>query len=169
MTLIEWASKWGVPPEALAELRAIMGTHAQGMISNLKKGMSEAAVQQRVRLSAAQQGLLLWRNNVGAYDPKNPPSPGTRWGLANDTKKLNSQVKSSDLIGIKPIVIQPEHVGTIVGQFIARECKKSGWAYGKGGKDQQARELAQNNFIELVTAAGGDAKFITGPENFYDA
>tara|TARA_R110000737_G_scaffold159837_2_gene187594 strand:+ start:954 stop:1433 length:480 start_codon:yes stop_codon:yes gene_type:complete len=152
MNLLQWAIKWSVPIEAVEDLR-----REYGLISTEPKpliGESEGAVQTRIRLEASTKGLRIWRNNVGAYDEKNPPSPGSRWGLCNDSKEMNALIKSSDLIGVKPLLITQNHVGGIVGQFVAREVKAANWSYS-GTK----REEAQLNFLNLVAGMGGDAAF----------
>ncbi len=117
--------------------------------------MDERDVQNIIRLEASQKGLRVWRNNVGAGYMQD----GTflRWGLANETKAMNEAFKSSDLIGIRPVIITSAHIGTTVGQFVAREVKPSNWKYS-GTK----RERAQNAFLELVLALGGDAAFTIG-------
>jgi hypothetical protein len=113
---------------------------------------SEAAVQVRVRLEASKLGIHLWRNNVGVtFGEDGVP---VRYGLANDSKALNQQIKSSDLIGIRPVMITQEHVGTVMGQFVAREVKREGWKY-----TGSAREVAQQRFIDLIKSLGGDACF----------
>lgn len=152
MNLLQWAIKWSVPIEAVEDLRREFG-----LINTEPKaltGESEGAVQTRIRLEASAKGLRLWRNNVGAYDANNPPSPGSRWGLCNDNKEMNALIKSSDLIGVKPLLITQNHVGGIVGQFVAREVKAANWSYS-GTK----REEAQLNFLNLVASMGGDAAF----------
>lgn len=152
MNLLQWAIKWGVPIEAVEDLRreyGLINTEPKPLI-----GESEGAVQTRIRLEASNKGLRIWRNNVGAYDENNPPSPGSRWGLCNDNKEMNALIKSSDLIGVRPLLITQNHVGGIVGQFVAREVKAANWSYS-GTK----REGAQLNFLNLVAGLGGDAAF----------
>lgn len=151
--LIKWAIKWGINPQAVQELRTMMGTWPAAMLTAPTGGTSEAAVSARVRLAAARQGIQLWRNNVGALrDERGVP---VRYGLANDSKALNAVFKSSDLIGIDSNPIEPEDVGKPRGQFVALECKESGWSY-----TGDAHELAQLAFIKVVLAYGGKAQFI---------
>jgi hypothetical protein len=64
---------------------------------------------------------------------------------------MNAAVKSSDLIGIRPVHL-PD--GRIIGQFVAREVKAGSWCYT--GTPQ---EKAQLTFLELVASMGGDASF----------
>lgn len=154
-----WARKWGVPPAALADLRALCGMdHAPAVAMQGKPG-SEARQQSLVRLDAPQHGVWLTRNNVGALlDERGVP---IRYGLANESKEQNQAIKSADLIGIRPVLIGPQHVGTVIGQFVSRECKHEGWTY-KGDK----HETAQLAWVNFVLAKGGDAKFCTGPGSF---
>jgi hypothetical protein len=118
-------------------------------------GWTEAAIQTKVRLDAAKSGILLWRNNVGALQDNTGRM--LRYGLCNDTKQLNEKVKSSDLIGINPVLIKPEHVGSILGQFAAYEVKEYGWRYTGG-----AHEEAQAKFGQIVISKGGAFKFTVG-------
>ena len=126
---------------------------------------SESRNQQDIRLRAAQQGGVLWRNNVGATPAREPhrcPHCGTRseilrtpvrYGLANDSHKLNSRIKSADLIGITPVII----AGQRVGVFTSIEVKREGWEYTGTG-----REPAQLAWADLVRRFGGLASFETG-------
>ena len=137
----QWAQRWGIDPRAVKELKENFGIFEQ---PQQVAGESEAAIQSRVRLEASQKGFRLWRNNVGAcYDADNN---FIRYGLANDSTKLNKYFKSSDLIGIDPN-----------GRFVAREVKREGWEYA-----DTMRERAQLAFITLVNSMGGDATFCTG-------
>ena len=159
MTLEQWAHRHNIPLSALQELRAILTSEHTDPLP--VQGTSEAAVQAAVRLEATKAGARVWRNNVGAYKPDTGGM--VRYGLCNDTAAMNKRIKSSDLIGIRPVLIQPHHVGSVIGQFVAREVKKVGWVY-KGTE----REQAQLKFIELVTGMGGDACFIAGVGSFSD-
>jgi hypothetical protein len=111
---------------------------------------SEHAVQNALRAEASRLGCALWRNNSGVlYDARGVP---VRFGLANDSKRLNDVFKSSDLIGL--------HGGT--GRFLAIECKPPGWT-----TPRNARERAQQAFIEHVRQLGGIGGFATSVEDFW--
>ncbi len=155
MNLNQWALKWGVPFEAVEDLRREMGEIDPFDIPNYIPGESEAAVQAKVRLEASRKGARLWRNNVGgAYTLE-----GTflRYGLCNSSEAENKAIKSSDLIGLRPVRIEQHHVGHIFGIFVAREVKPANWQYT--GTD---REKAQLKFLEIVASLGGDATFTVG-------
>jgi len=113
---------------------------------------SEAKVQTQLRLAAAKRGASLWRNNSGAC--LDQTGRMIRYGLGNDSKKLNTVWKSSDLIGITPITVTPDMVGTVLGVFTAVEVKGSNWEYS--GTD---REVGQLNFLTDVQKQGGISMF----------
>lgn len=119
---------------------------------------SEAAVQQHIRTQIALTGVELWRQNVGACTDAN--GRVIRYGLMNESHALNQRFKSSDLVGIRPILVTADMVGQIVGVFAAIECKESGWKLRPG----DARGQAQQRFIDLVRAAGGFAGFARSVE-----
>lgn len=155
MQLNLWAKKHGVSAAAMADLRVLFGVDTNPAPRN-DPPLSEAAVQALVRLEASKKGMRLYRNNVGAAQMAD--GSFIRYGLANESKAMNTRVKSSDLIGIKPVVITPELVGATIGQFVAREVKREAWRYT--GTD---RERAQLSFLELVASLGGDASFVNAP------
>lgn len=150
MNLVQWANEWGVPLEALEALRKEFGV--AGTDPSPRRGDSERAITSRIRLEASRKGVRVWRNNVGACKDQN--NNIIRYGLANESPKMNAVVKSSDLIGIRPVIIQHHHVGHMIGQFLAREVKSGSWSY-----TGTQREEAQLRFLELVSSLGGDASF----------
>lgn len=163
MTLEEWAVRWRIPPQAFAELADCSIVTPGPDVSGSHK--TEAYVMSAVRLEAPRRGVYLWRNNVGAganvqlkelcdvcRDKARRP---IRWGLGNDSKQVNEVFKSGDLIGGRPLLIQPHHVGYRVMQFVSRECKREDWVY-TGTKE----ENAQLAWATLVNSLGGDAKIV---------
>lgn len=147
--LYEWAIRHRVPQAALTDLVAMFGVYGPaGQPVDEQPGLSEAAVQNNIRLEAARTGRILWRNTVGGDDK------GLRWGLANDSPAVNKLLKSSDLIGIDPVLITPAHVGQVIGQFLAVEVKEADWKFTGVG-----RETPQFNFLKLVRSKGGRAMF----------
>jgi len=149
-----WAIKWGVPLAALIDLQRMFGMYPAPTINTPAPG-SEAAVQSLVRLEAASKGLTLWRNNVGVL--MNAEGTPIRYGLGNDSPRLNKVLKSGDLIGWRPVLITPALVGTRIAQFVSRECKAPGWTF-----TGTEREQAQLKWVQAVRAGGGDACFVTG-------
>lgn len=122
---------------------------------------SEAEVQQQIRLRAAQQGTPLLRNNSGATFDESGRM--VRYGLGNDSAKLNKVFKSSDLIGIWPVVVTPDMVGRKLGVFMAVECKPRHWTLRESDK----RAQAQLNFGRWVESHGGVFRFATKPEDVW--
>jgi len=149
MNLFEWSKRHNVSAQALSELLEVFG-----LDQTSKSGISESAVQTNIRIEASRIGARLWRNNVGAYQSD---AGFIRYGLCNESKAMNEAVKSSDLIGIKPVLITQSMIGTTIGQFMAREVKKGDWKF-----TGTPRETAQLKFLEIVNALGGDGKFTTG-------
>jgi hypothetical protein len=153
----QWAIRHGVSLRALIELEAIFGIIPQPpSASSEPEPHTEAYVQSLVRLEAGRKGLKLWRNNVGVLPNPETGTP-VRYGLGNDSPKLNKILKSGDLIGWRSILITPAHVGHKIAQFVSRECKKPDWIF-----TGTERETAQLKWAEAVVADGGDASFVTG-------
>jgi hypothetical protein len=152
MNLDAWAARHHIAPDALLELKQFILPPTNGTVLT---GTSEAAVQTIVRLEASEAGGRLWRNNVGAGYLQD--GSFIRWGLCNDSVQLNRRVKSPDVVGIMPVRITQRHVGKIIGRFVGREIKESGWKW-----KATEREIAQEKFHEIVNALGGDSCFATG-------
>jgi hypothetical protein len=117
----------------------------------------EDAVQNALRMQMALfYGGALWRNNSGALPDKTGRI--VRFGLGNDSAKLNAVWKSADLIGILPVTVTAEMVGQRLGLFVAVDAKDpSAW---RGGPKSD-RELAQENFFINVRQLGGIGGFAT--------
>lgn len=120
-----------------------------------KTTASESHVQSIVRLWAAAVGIWALRNNSGAF--KDDTGRHVRFGLGNDSKKINEVFKSSDLVGPEPVLITQEMVGKTIARFWCREVKHAGWKFT--GTDT---ELAQARFIEKINTMGGNAAFTNG-------
>lgn len=117
---------------------------------------TETELQNALRALAALDGIYLWRNNSGvAYDSTGRP---VRYGLANDSAKINKIIKSSDLIGITPTQCP---CGAMYGVFTALETKRPNWVF-KGTEE----ELAQQAYLELVHRNFGIARFINSLKDF---
>lgn len=121
--------------------------------------MRENPVQSLVSLEASRMGLLPMRNNVGACTDKTGRL--IRYGLMNDSKQLNEQFKSSDLIAVTPVRIEPWMVGRTVGVFTALECKRTDWRFSMN----DPHTAAQWRFHDLVRRNAGFAGFVQGPED----
>lgn len=154
--LMRWAEDFAIPPAALSALLHLMGAGAPDFKPSLGELHSEAGVQQQVRLAAARRGMWMLRNNVGACEDKD--GRPIRYGLANDSKQMNEQIKSSDLIGITPVVCR---CGWRYGVFTGAECKPVGWHLTPGDK----RGQAQLRFGQKVISMGGIFRFVTKPED----
>lgn len=122
----------------------------------------EAQASQRVRLAASRLGLRLMRNNSGmAYNESGQP---IRFGLGNESAKLNKQIKFGDYVGWTPVTITPEMVGKTVAVFTNIECKPEGklqTTLNRAHRHPESREGAQLAAINLVRNNGGIAWFAT--------
>ena len=106
----QYTIRHNIPFEAVEDLRREMGyLNVKTTPLTPKSDLSEAAVQNNVRLEASNKGLRLYRNNVGAGYLQDGRL--LRWGIANDSTQMNRSIKSGDLIGIRPIRIEQHHVG----------------------------------------------------------
>lgn len=155
-----------VPEMAIRELELKLGVAGRKAMADagvpVPSGAlgSEGRQQTLVTIEAAKADIILWRNNVGAFE--DPSGRWVRYGLANESKQMNAAIKSSDLIGIRKRFITADMVGSTIGQFVAREMKEEGWVFSP--KDKHCG--AQKVFNDLIVAYGGDARFCTGPGSF---
>ena len=107
--------------------------------------MSEAAIQQQIRLALSKAGAVMFRNNIGSYmDPKT--GRVIKYGVCNPG--------GGDLIGWTPVVITPDMVGCTIAVFTGVEVKTP---TGRASE-------AQLNFIDQVIRAGGYAGIARSPQ-----
>ena len=104
-------------------------------------------------------GCRTWRNNSGVLI--NPAGVPIRFGLGNESARINKICKSPDLMGIVPVKIRAEHVGLTLGVVLAVEVKHEGWIYSGS-----AHEKAQYNFLKQVSEMGGLAGFADNSDDF---
>lgn len=146
----EWGMRWQMSPQAMNELLSILDPSPASMMPPVTEELTEAGVQQRLRILASTGGGALWRNNAGAATDAGGRI--VRYGLGNDSTKLWDDWRSSDLIGITPVTSTA--IGQVFGVFTAVEVKKPGWR-----KPSDKRERAQENFLMNVRALGGIGMF----------
>ena len=106
--------------------------------------MNETSLMNKVRLMLEKNCILNFRNNTGKLEDKTG-----RWvtyGLC---------VGSSDIIGIKPVVVTHDMVGKTIGQFVAIEVKRR----GKKATPEQLR------FLDAIKSRGGLASIATEDEH----
>lgn len=156
MTLTQWAERHQISQAALVDLIRLMGMGEPASPISGQPASSEAGVQQHRRLQAAKHGGRLWRNNSGAC--QDDTGRQIRYGLGNDSPAINKVFKSSDLIGITPVICP---CGRRYGVFTAEECKAPGWKL----RPSDDRGQAQLNFLNLVLSLGGIARFVSSLED----
>ncbi len=153
-----WVHRW---PHAHEELRALLQLDTAGLtLPDTVRGTSEGAVQSVVRLEAARlPDVRLFRNNVGVaeHTDESGHTRAVRYGLANDSARINSVLKSSDLVGWRRVTITPDMVGSVIARTVLRECKHHGWKF-----TGDARETAQLAFLVMGLEDGADACFASG-------
>lgn len=120
---------------------------------------TETEIQNLSRVAVQDAGGVAWRNNRGCL-PREDGTP-IRFGLANDSSKLDKVFKTGDLVGLFPhfLKIPGGDTGFQVGIFCMWECKPEDWVW-RGTE----RERAQWAAIMFVRARWGLAGFVTHPD-----
>lgn len=154
--LDEWGARWRIEPAAMLDLKIHMGLAADPLVPRVGDLQSEAGLTSHYRLAMARSGAWMLRNNSGALSHEGRQ---VRFGLGNDSAKINKVIKSSDWIGIKPTVITHAMVGMTFGRFAADELKAPGWHF-----TGTEREMAQAAFGMRVIALGGEFRFVSSVE-----
>lgn len=162
--LQQWALNWGIPPRALADLSQRLCACGAARPDVDRVEASEAWVQSRLLLDAGYRpDVLLFRNNVGVLEDAN--GRPVRYGLANDSARVNKSLKSGDTIGVLRYEVKPSDVGRFLGLFLSVETKKVGWR----PSPTDSREAAQCSWANLINSYGGVARFYAGHGNFFDS
>lgn len=125
--------------------------------------MSESNIQREIMLALSKAGVTVWRNNTGqawAGESHRITSATTVRLQPGDVVVRNARPLhaglcrgSSDLIGLQPVVVAPEHIGMTFGRFVAVEVKTG---TGRVSADQR-------NFIDHVAGRGGAAGVARSP------
>ena len=136
-----------------------MGPHAENTVPMGHAAMIEQSILHRILLACGSGATRLFRVNVGVAwagkgEPRRVSKPGMVLMQPGDVLLRGAQpirmglcVGSSDIIGWRSRVMQPEDVGARVAIFTAIEVKA---AKGRVTPEQQT-------FIDAVQAAGGIA------------
>ena len=108
-------------------------------------------------LGASQLGARMFRNNVGVgWVGKIIKRTHTEITLANPrVLHAGLGLGTSDGIGIRPVTITREMVGTVIGQFVAAEIKV--------GKTPTTAD--QDNFLKMVNRLGGIGVVVREPDD----
>ena len=117
--------------------------------------MTERAIQNDILLAASGQGWTLFRNNSGIGWVGEVVRLKSGDLLIKNPRPLHAGlcVGSSDLIGWRPILVGPEHLGATVAQFCGIEVKTP--------KGRETKEQA--HFREVANSAGGLVILARGP------
>lgn len=160
-----WIADWGFPAAAAVDLtRRLVTVATLERDRDGEPDKSEAYVDSQAVLEAeGRSDVLLFRNNVGAL--KDDTGRVVRYGLLNESARINRAIKSGDRIGIYRKLIKPEDVGTYVGQFLSIEMKKLAW---KKVHLSDPHEAAQAAWAALINNYGGIARFHSGGPLFID-
>lgn len=109
---------------------------------------SERKIQNEIRLAVGRHpGATIWRNQVGVTVHAGRT---VTYGLCRG---------SSDLIGIREVLITPEHVGKTIGQFVALEIKT----------ETGRLSAEQSMYLALVNKRGGVGVVVMSPEDAIEA
>ena len=116
----------------------------------------EGKAKQIVKLRATEWGARLYKNNSGvAYTADSRP---VFFGLGNEGKKDDDDIRTPDEVGYTVVTVTPEMVGKQIAVFTCFDAKKLGFVvkpnYAKG-----TREFGQQKFFDRVLRDNGIAGF----------
>lgn len=122
-----------------------------------RPGRSERDIQNTILIAASKAGYTLWRNNVGTGWVGEHQRLRDGSVLVRSPRVLHAGLckGSSDLIGIRPVVITEEMLGRTIAQFAAIEVKSN---RGRARPEQ-------DRFIAFVRSVGGYAVIARSAED----
>ena len=109
--------------------------------------MNEHNIQNSIRLAIADHGTFFRANAGQAWTGQTIDHTGSTITLKHPRRFHGLPAGFSDVFGITPVIVGPEHLGQMMGVFCAIEIKS---AKGK-------TSALQNNFIKQVKMNGGRA------------
>jgi len=127
--------------------------------------LREQDIQSKIMLALSEAGSLIFRNNTGTgwvgraeritSHRYAKVAPGDVVVRAARPLHAGLCVGSSDLIGVTPVTVTPDMVGSTIGVFTAAEVKSK---TGRPTKEQ-------SNFINRISSAGGFAGIARSPDD----
>jgi hypothetical protein len=116
---------------------------------------SEHQIQSEIMLHASNLRWVVFRNNVGVGWQGDATRLADGSILIRNPRPLHAGLctGSSDLIGWRPILVGPEHLGATIAQFCGIEVKTP--------KGRESKEQA--HFRGVVNCAGGLVILARGP------
>jgi hypothetical protein len=122
----------------------------------------EGKASQNVKLRANELGCRLYKNNTGvAYNSENRP---VFFGLGNEGKKGDDDIRTPDWIGWRNTIITQEMVGKSLPIFVAIDAKKVGFKQ-KIQYPVSSREHGQQKFFNIVDRFNGINGFAATAED----
>ncbi len=121
----------------------------------------ESNLQRQIMLHASDAGYTVFRNNTGVAWTANERRRQGRDLLLVDARPVHFGLitGSSDLIGIRPVIVTPDMVGQTIGVFVALEVKTK---RGRVTREQQhfLDHIAEQGGIAAVVRGVGDIPFV---------
>lgn len=114
--------------------------------NNAIKEMKETNIQNISLMAASEQGAMIWRNQSGVF-----------YTRSGDPVRVGS-VGAADSIGVVPVEITQDMVGSIIGVAVACEFK------AKRGRQSDDQKRWQANFEKR----GGRYILIRDPDSMVD-
>ena len=118
--------------------------------------MRESDIQNQILIELSKQGAIAFRINAGSFWAGEIISNKDNLLLLKNPRKIQGAPEgTSDIIGITPVTITQEMVGTRVGVFTAIEVKKPG----------EKPKPSQKNYLNCMHKMGAIVGVARSPED----